>query len=577
MFSASLYIISCSARNRLRQRLRRLREPRYLIGALVGVAYLYFSFFARLRMVGAGERRRRAGRTAPPTFVLSAIRTAVPGVLGLGLLVMTALAWLLPTDSGLLDFSDAEIQFLFPAPVTRRSLLIHRLMRSQLGLLFGGVMAGIVMPSISGGSRLRVTVAVWILLTTAKVYFTGITLARARLGAGDAPSRRVAWLPLVTLTAALAIVGEAIAKAFGGTPPASVQDVVIRVGAVTNSGLSSIVLWPFMTLAQPAFAPWPGPYLNALALAGAILALTIVWVLQSDAVFQEAAQDAAARRAEQSPAQSASYSARPVGWRLAPAGRVESAFAWKAALQTVRLVDRRALARIVSLLSLMTIVALAMGHGRGVAATIGALSVLATVFAILLAPQVLRIDMRQDLHHLELLKTWPVRPSAVIRGEVIWPGVMITLFAWLTIALAVGPSAAVLTRIGIAWRAAAATALAVIAPALVFMQLTIHNAAAILFPAWVPVGSQRPRGLDALGQRLIMLAGTWLALIVSALPGVGAGALVWFAFRRPLGPAAVVPAAVVCSVILAVETLLATEALGPVYERLDLTAVERAE
>ena len=62
-------------------------------------------------------------------------------------MAMTALGWLLPFDSGLLDFSDAEIQFLFPAPVSRRALLIHRLIRSQIGLLFGGMIVGLTMPS----------------------------------------------------------------------------------------------------------------------------------------------------------------------------------------------------------------------------------------------------------------------------------------------------------------------------------------------------------------------------------------------------------------------------------------------
>ena len=41
-----------------------------------------------------------------------------------------------------------------------------------------------------------------------------------------------------------------------------------------------------------------------------------------------------------------------------------------------------------------------------------------------MAPQILRIDMRQDLRHLELLKTWPVKASAVVRGELLWPGAL---------------------------------------------------------------------------------------------------------------------------------------------------------
>ena len=110
-----------------------------------------------------------------------------------------------------------------------------------------------------------------------------------------------------------------------------------------------------------------------------------------------------------------------------------------------------------------------------------------------------------------------------------------------------------------------------------FAQLTIHNAVALIFPAWVPLGNQRPRGLDAMGQRLIMLGGTWLVLIVSALPGAIAGGIVWFALQRFIGAAALVPAAMVCTAIVGLEVLVATEAMGPAYERLDLLAVERSE
>mgnify|MGYP003575879698 FL=1 len=43
MLMATLYIMWCSGKNRMRRRVRRLREPRYLIGALVGAAYLFFA------------------------------------------------------------------------------------------------------------------------------------------------------------------------------------------------------------------------------------------------------------------------------------------------------------------------------------------------------------------------------------------------------------------------------------------------------------------------------------------------------------------------------------------------------
>jgi hypothetical protein len=80
-----------------------------------------------------------------------------------------------------------------------------------------------------------------------------------------------------------------------------------------------------------------------------------------------------------------------------------------------------------------------------------------------------------------------------------------------------------------------------------------------------------------MGQRLILLGGTWLMLMLSLLPGAIAGGLLWVAFYRFAGPWILVPAAAVCAAIVAVEVLAATEALGPAYERLDLTSVERGE
>ena len=35
-------------------------------------------------------------------------------------------------------------QFLFPAPVSRRSLLVHRMLRSQIGMLFGSIILGLM-------------------------------------------------------------------------------------------------------------------------------------------------------------------------------------------------------------------------------------------------------------------------------------------------------------------------------------------------------------------------------------------------------------------------------------------------
>jgi hypothetical protein len=117
----------------------------------------------------------------------------------------------------------------------------------------------------------------------------------------------------------------------------------------------------------------------------------------------------------------------------------------------------------------------------------------------------------------------------------------------------------------------------ILAPALVIAQFTIHNTAALLFPAWVPLGMGRPRGVDAMGQRVFMLGATWLMLVFVVAPGVIVGGIISFAFRRLVGWWILIPAALVCAAIVGAEVLMATEALGPAYERLDLSSVERGD
>jgi hypothetical protein len=162
---------------------------------------------------------------------------------------------------------------------------------------------------------------------------------------------------------------------------------------------------------------------------------------------------------------------------LAPVGRPETAFAWKAAMQTLRMVDKRSLARVAAILFPLTIIAASLGRANGLASMLGAFSLAGTLFAILMAPQVLRIDMRQDLRHLELLKTWPVKAAAVVRGEMLWPGALITAGAWSMLVTMFLPTIPPKSRTVDGRRHSGRDSGAL----LVFSQLTIHNAVALMF------------------------------------------------------------------------------------------------
>ncbi len=133
MFSALLYLQFQTLKNRLLERLRRLRRPRYLFGALAGGLYLVMvfarPFFSMRHGVGGGYRH------------VPALLPEVPGnvwefVAAFALAVLAVLAWLVPHERAALVFTEAEIAFLFPAPIRRQTLIHYKLVRSQLAVLF---------------------------------------------------------------------------------------------------------------------------------------------------------------------------------------------------------------------------------------------------------------------------------------------------------------------------------------------------------------------------------------------------------------------------------------------------------
>jgi hypothetical protein len=99
--------------------------------------------------------------------------------------------------------------------------------------------------------------------------------------------------------------------------------------------------------------------------------------------------------------------------------------------------------------------------------------------------------------------------------------------------------------------------------------MLIHNAAALLYPAWVRLGSGRPGGVEALGQNLLMTV-AFLALLALTLllPVVMAGGA-FLLLQSPLGVWATLPAIALGLAAIAFEAALIVEWLGRVFERTD--------
>ena len=169
MIGTFLTVAFLTLKNRLWQGVRRLREPRYLIGAMAGAAYFWFLIFRRASGAGNGKL----------LLLTTSISPVAADMASIVVLLLMVLAWALPGDSGGVDFSDAEIAFLFPAPLRRRDLLLYKILRAQPQALFSALIM-----TVLGWWRQGLFVGVWATISVLSIYFTMVSLGRARLRLG---------------------------------------------------------------------------------------------------------------------------------------------------------------------------------------------------------------------------------------------------------------------------------------------------------------------------------------------------------------------------------------------------------
>ena len=556
-----LFLTLRSLWNRATHRLRRLREPRYVAGLVVGLAYLYW-FIVRQQL--------RSGRHPSSLFTDPDLAQFLPTILAvgaLGLWAISALAWLWPSSEPPIRFSPAEVQFFYTAPVTRRQLLHYKILRSQLGVLFAVLITSLFSGALLAG-HLAFLVGFWLLFSTLRLYFIGVGFTRASLSAAGRTAPWRAWVPLAVVGGISAVVLWAFARALPSLVSMAPGQAFRLVVETAQHGPVAAVLQPFQALIVPVFSQtsaelgrvaWPGLLL---------LAVNYAWAVQSELTLETAAatserqQAAGMRRA---PAPDARRSQFPLG----PRGRAETAIAWKNLIQVGRYASPRMALRTILPLVILAFVASRSGKGMGLAPVVAIFA----GFLMLIGPYMLRNDLRVDMTRLAVLKTWPVSGATVFLGEVLAPAALLTVLAWGAIAVTLGLSAG-LAGLGPGERLSIAASAALIAPAIIAAQLVIQNAAVILFPGWIPTGPTRPRGIEAMGQQMLMFAGTLLLLAIGILPAGAVAAAVGFVLYQVAGIPGVVPAALLFAAALLAESALAILLLGKVLERTDPSAVE---
>jgi hypothetical protein len=576
MIQAFSFYLFCTFKNMIRSRIRRLRRPKYLLSALAGLAYLYFFILRNYFSRSSARATIPQQAIAPDFFPLIEVGFAAL------LLIIVLLPWLWPGGKGI-PFTEAEIQFLFPAPVSRRTLVRLRLVKGQIGIVFGTIISIFV---FGRGTLFQhksfLLMTLWLVYSFLFCYQMGASLAKASLiEHGVSGLRRQLWvIGLIALT--FASIGVWL-KWFIPAPPTierlAPQDILRWITTVAESGPALYFLWPFRTLIHPAFSADTPTFMLRLIPALAILAVAYLWVMNSDARFEEASVERAEKIARALEAvrggQRGSAILRPRKARrppfaLAPSGAAAVALFWKNLIAAGRI----RLRVVIVLLSLALAIGLPiMNHGRRsdvVPTVIGSTTAALACFLAVLGPLMIRDDLRNDLLQVDLIKTLPISGRSIVLGEVLAPCVILTLAQWtlILIAAATLPSLG-RTRLLPGQRFAFGLGAAILFPCISLIGLLLQNAAVLLFPGWMQLGKAQQRGIEATGQRLITMVATAVVLVVVALPAGVAFAVCFFLGYWLVGLGMVPVAALAAACVVLAEAWIGIVWMGGLFDRFD--------
>jgi hypothetical protein len=561
MIRAFAYLIVHTTRNKWLSQLKRIRNPRYAIAVLLGIGYFVMLSF----------NMSRNGAAAPnpiSTVTTSAFAVLLPMLL----LVMAAYAWVFGTDGSALAFTQAEVAMLFTAPVSRRALIVYKLVRSQAAVLVTTVIWFVVFRRAGGIERV---LSYWVGLSILNMHRLGIALIRASGAAHGIPGSR-RNLPAVALfTTAFAVVATTFARSSGEILAAEGMSAKLAaVVAVATRAPVSWVLYPFHLAVAPGFAAHGLPWVKAMLAALAVLAAHALWVLWTDANFEEAAAEASARQAVRLATQrSRGVSTERIARAkrrtvpLSANGAPWVAIIWKNFLYLQRAGTLRAM---IGFPFVLAAIALAFA-GRSEIAVVLAMS---TSFAIaatmtVFGPMSLRSDLRAELARLPILKTMPLGGRDIVLAEIASTALPTALMQILLVAS--GTLALFQLQRGgppVAYVIGGVAGIPVLLVGLSMANFTIHNGMALLFPAWVKTGEAGTAGVETIGQGVLTVVITsFLLLVLALLPLAVGGGL--FLYWRPLPTVAVAFSTGAAGLILGAESFGLMHLLGRSLERLE--------
>jgi len=577
MISALIYLRVRSLINAYRAKLLRLKQPRYLFGAIVGLVYFYFVFFHRLF-------RMRHTMGGSNSGISLEVWLRLEPIAAVALLLYLLSSWIFSSDRADLAFTESEIAFLFPAPVSRRGLIHFKLLSGQLRILFLAVFFAVVRTSMSGGGFFFVSQVFgwWTILSCINLHRMGATFTRDRLlNLGVHPwIRRVVAAGLVLVIAALSYywASDRIAVLLRE----KANQPLTFIGAFLGTPPLSWLLWPFHLVVRPMFTATGLGFLSAFGPALLVLALHYVWVIKAEVAFEEASIVSAQKRADWIQAARSGKSLRrgPKKRReepfpLRPLGPRPIAFFWRNLIGLGPLAFPKWWIVGAALAIMLTRWLLATPEYKPFVTALTGLALMLAAYGFLLSPVFVRRPSQRLIEEIDVIKAYPLRGWEIILGEMLSPIALIACFEWLLFTVLV-----LIARHRMPEQHGLPIAIAIgaaqIVPFLAGVLFSLNFAAVLILPAWTyqtSVNTASGGGIDKMGQRLIFAVGYFLVAIVSLIPAAAVAAGVLFGFKlldqTSLGA---ILAGTAAALTLVGELAAILSWLGERYENFDVSA-----
>lgn len=564
--AAAAYFTRRSFANRLKTLRQRLKNPRYLFGFIAVCFYFWFFVIRNLSVDSVGEG-------GGGSFKIT--RWALTGLY----LLQIFTSWVFGAQGRALAFRESEVDVLFQAPLSRPHILLFKLLQLQSALVLSSLFMAILTLRVGTLSAPAFAVGLWINGNLLYLHGLLVTLTVRVLG-----KRGGAWKALSRLPAAIFLGGllASFGMAFqdaGGMPGIDGPAVILEHPWV------EAFLAPLSPLIDLLTARTVPAFLSAAIIP--VVAALVHWALLVviDFRFEDFAVETA-RKVTGLKTQGLDALRKkgdfvvksPSGWfELKPTGSTWSAFVWKNTISIGRM-RRRAFIAIVAAAAMVCIMAF-VGMQRGgesndSASVIGFLIVIGTLYASLLAPAILRVDLRLDIPHFDVIKALPVRGRDLIIGEILGPvfvvwAIQVFLFVF---------ASTLVTELGrkiIGWDLKAPILISALFGlfAINLALFTGENLLAIFLPSFVRLGKGVRAGMDQFGQNILGALVRLLGLLVLGIvPAILCAVSIIVGLQFDLSPAvAVMPGVILASLAIVAECGLLVLLAEKRYDSFDLS------